>query len=74
MKIAEKKQYRRWRRHRHLRRKLNGTAERPRLNIFRSLKHIYCQLIDDNLETRVGKNFGGLFHFNSFPSQRFKSN
>ena len=28
-------------------RKLSGTAERPRLNVFRSNKHIYAQLIDD---------------------------
>ena len=28
-------------------RKLSGTAERPRLNVFRSNQHIYAQLIDD---------------------------
>lgn len=31
-----------------VRQKVNGTAERPRLNVYRSLKHIYAQLIDDN--------------------------
>ncbi|MBU8908601.1 50S ribosomal protein L18 [Desertibacillus haloalkaliphilus] len=31
----------------HVRRKIQGTAERPRLNVFRSSKHIYAQLIDD---------------------------
>jgi large subunit ribosomal protein L18 len=34
-------------RHARVRRNLSGTAERPRLNIFRSSKHIYAQLIDD---------------------------
>jgi large subunit ribosomal protein L18 len=33
--------------HRRIRRKLNGTPERPRLAVFRSLNHIYVQLIDD---------------------------
>ncbi len=38
----------RQKRHRRVRAKLSGTAERPRLNVFRSLKHIYAQLIDDD--------------------------
>ncbi len=33
--------------HTRIRRKLSGTAERPRLAVFRSLAHIYVQLIDD---------------------------
>jgi len=33
--------------HRRLRRKVAGTPERPRLCVFRSLKHIYAQVIDD---------------------------
>ena len=41
------KQVRRLRRRRHVRRKIVGTAERPRLTVFRSSKHIYAQLIDD---------------------------
>ena len=36
------------RRHMSLRRQLSGTAEKPRLAVFRSLKNIYCQLIDDD--------------------------
>ena len=35
------------RRHVRVRRKVSGTAERPRLAVFRSNRHIYAQLIDD---------------------------
>jgi large subunit ribosomal protein L18 len=38
----------RHRRHLRVRKKVTGTAERPRLAVFRSLKHIYAQLVDDN--------------------------
>ena len=34
-------------RHRRVRGKISGTKERPRLNVFRSSKHIYAQIIDD---------------------------
>ena len=34
-------------RHRRVRKTISGNAARPRLNIFRSLKHIYAQVIDD---------------------------
>lgn len=37
----------RTRRHLRIRRKVIGTTERPRLSVYRSLKHIYCQIIDD---------------------------
>lgn len=37
----------RLRRHRRVRGKVSGTAARPRLDVFRSAKHIYAQLIDD---------------------------
>ena len=33
--------------HARIREKLAGTAQRPRLNVYRSLNHIYAQLIDD---------------------------
>src|SRR5712691_8799403 len=36
-----------------IRRKLQGTAERPRLAVFRSLKHIYAQVIDDASGTTI---------------------
>lgn len=36
------------RRHAHIRRRLHGTPERPRLSVFRSLNHIYAQVVDDS--------------------------
>ena len=41
------KEFLRYRRHRRVRKKIAGTAERPRLVVFRSLRHIYGQLVDD---------------------------
>jgi len=41
------KKKRQLRRRLHVRRNITGTAERPRLSVFRSSKHIYAQLIDD---------------------------
>lgn len=38
---------RRQKRHLRIRKKVQGTAERPRLSVYKSLKHIYVQLIDD---------------------------
>ena len=38
-----------YRRHLRVRQKVAGTAERPRLVVFRSLKHIYAQLVNDDL-------------------------
>ncbi len=40
---------RRYRRHLRVRQRVAGSAQRPRLVVFRSLKHIYAQLIDDQL-------------------------
>ena len=34
-------------RHKRVRAKINGTADRPRLDVFRSAKNIYAQVIDD---------------------------
>jgi large subunit ribosomal protein L18 len=44
---AKTKHEARGRRHRRVRKKVSGTAERPRLAVFRSNRHIYAQLIDD---------------------------
>jgi len=35
------------RRHLRVRKKVAGTTERPRLVVFRSLKHVYAQIVDD---------------------------
>jgi large subunit ribosomal protein L18 len=43
----------RYRRHLRVRRKVAGTAERPRLVVYRSLKHIYAQLVNDELGVTV---------------------
>ncbi len=49
MKPIQKKRVRQLRRKRHVRKKVNGTAERPRLTVFRSNKNIYAQIIDDTV-------------------------
>jgi large subunit ribosomal protein L18 len=38
----------RQKRHRRVRKRVEGNAQRPRLNIYRSLNHIYAQVIDDS--------------------------
>lgn len=47
-KVKNIKVYTRERRHKRSRRKIHGTTERPRVAIFRSLNHIYAQVIDDS--------------------------
>ena len=56
----------RLRRHRRVRNKISGTAARPRLDVFRSAKHIYAQIIDDeqgvtlvSASTTMDKDFNG---------------
>jgi len=44
---VKSRQVNRKKRHRRVRTKVHGTPERPRLNVFRSSKHIYAQVIDD---------------------------
>ena len=45
--MAQSRNQARQHRHHRVRGKLNGTPERPRLNVFRSLANIYAQIIDD---------------------------
>ena len=39
--------------HSRIRKKVTGTASRPRLNVYRSVNHIYVQLIDDAKQTTI---------------------
>jgi len=47
VRIPKTRSEKRFRRHLRVRKKVEGTTERPRLVVFRSLKHIYAQLVDD---------------------------
>lgn len=51
IKIVSIKERRRDRRKTHIRMRVTGSAERPRLSVFRSAKHIYAQAIDDRTGT-----------------------
>lgn len=51
MKLTRKQSVQR--RHRRIRGKVEGTADRPRLAVFRSNQHIYVQVIDDNLQHTI---------------------
>ena len=46
-KFRNPNEYKRWRRHKRVRNRVIGTAERPRIAVFRSNAQIYAQLIDD---------------------------
>ena len=48
MAVVEKKRLHREKRRKRVRRKVSGTAERPRLSVYRSNVHIYAQLVDDD--------------------------
>jgi len=53
MKIASRKSKKNLR-HKRVRKQINGSANRPRLSVFKSSKHIYAQIIDDvNMSTLV---------------------
>ena len=54
-KLRKSRKLQRKRRHFRVRNKVNGTAERPRLVVFRSLKHMEGQLVDDDAgQTIIG--------------------
>ena len=45
--MSSRKEESRKRRHKRVRKKVSGSSDIPRLNVFRSTKHIYAQIIDD---------------------------
>lgn len=51
--MAEDTRKGRERRHARIRKRVFGTSERPRLSVYRSLNHIYVQIIDDTKETTL---------------------
>ena len=53
MTLIKKKRMGHLRRRKRVRKKISGTGNRPRLAVFRSLKHIYAQLINDELGMTV---------------------
>ena len=46
--LPRTREERRYRRHLRVRKRVTGTPERPRLVVFRSIKHVYAQLVDDD--------------------------
>jgi large subunit ribosomal protein L18 len=52
-KIAQQRRQGRLRRHRRVRKKIHGTAARPRLAVFRSNRHLSVQVIDDDAGTTL---------------------
>ena len=53
MTLIKKKRMSHLRRRKRIRQKISGTNDRPRLSVFRSSKHIYAQLINDELGVTV---------------------
>jgi large subunit ribosomal protein L18 len=53
MAVVEKKRLHREKRRKRVRRKVAGTAQRPRLSVYRSNVHIYAQLIDDDADNTL---------------------
>lgn len=54
-KRVKRKRFRRQRAHNRVRTRVHGTAERPRLAVFKSLKHLYAQVIDDVTGTTLAQ-------------------
>ena len=53
MSDIKNKQERRFMRHARVRKRISGTATRPRLVVFKSAKHVYAQLIDDDAQKSI---------------------
>ena len=56
---AQKKRERRFRAHRRVRRRVTGNEEQPRLAVFKSLRYIYAQVIDDVQGTTLAQANSG---------------
>ena len=56
----------RLRRHRRVRGKISGTAARPRLDVFRSAKHIYAQIIEDEQGVTLASDSSMDKNFNAY--------
>ena len=65
MSSLDKKREARLKRQVRVRKKVRGTAQRPRLNVFRSARHIYAQLIDDTAGTTLATASSVLDDINS---------
>ncbi|NRA64430.1 MAG: 50S ribosomal protein L18 [Pseudobacteriovorax sp.] len=63
---ANKKTQLRLKRKRRIRKKVSGTAERPRLSVFRSARHLYAQVIDD----QAGKTLASVNSFEKGSDKR----
>jgi large subunit ribosomal protein L18 len=69
----DNKSYNRKRIHYRIRKRIKGTAQKPRLSVFRSNKEIYCQLIDDiNGVTLASASTKGLPKSNNKVTQSFE--
>lgn len=55
MALIKKKRMGHLRRRRRVRQKISGTGNRPRLSVFRSINHIYAQLINDELGVTIAE-------------------
>ena len=61
------------RRHRRVRKKISGTAQRPRLAVYRSNKHIYAQVIDDLAGRTLASSSTTVADGGGAPRERAKS-
>ena len=52
----------------HIRLQISGTSERPRLTVFRSLRHVYAQVVDDS----TGKTLLGVSDVSKHFTEQFK--
>jgi large subunit ribosomal protein L18 len=66
--ITKNRNQNRKRSKRHIRLQISGTTERPRLTVFRSLRHVYVQVVDDS----TGKTILGVSDVSKDLAEQFK--